>query len=330
MRTREVKAVSVREIERAVVILRGGGLVAFPTETVYGLGADALNPAAVKKIFAAKGRPESHPVIVHLADASQLARWARGIPKAALRLADVFWPGPLTLILRRAEKVPDAVTGGQDTVGLRVPAHPVAHTLLQAFGSGIAAPSANRFGRLSPTTADHVRGELGERVDMILDGGPCALGLESTIVDLSGSHPALLRPGKISVSELKKVLKTPLVLPGPTSPRAPGTMTVHYAPLTPLRLISGKALAEAAHELGSLGKRAAILTYRHAPLGGANVTWIAAPAQATAYARALYSNLRRLDQKRVDVILVEEVPPGEEWDGVRDRLEKAASPIERS
>ncbi len=312
------------EIEKAVAILRTGGLVAFPTETVYGLGADASNPAAVKKIFAAKGRPQNHPLIVHLPDASHLARWVREIPIAAHRLGERFWPGPLTLILHRAENVPDALTGGQDTVGLRVPAHPVAHALLQAFASGIAAPSANRFGRISPTTAEHVRAELGEQVDMVLDGGSCDIGIESTIVDLSGSQPTLLRPGKISASEIEEVLGRPLAQPGPLSPRAPGMLSVHYAPQTPLQVVSGKALAETVHRFSAQGKRAAVLAYHHAPIAGANIAWFAAPSHAAGYARELYANLRRLDQSKYDVILVEQVPPGEAWDAVRDRLVKAA------
>ena len=310
------------DIEKAVAILRSGGLVAFPTETVYGLGADASNPDAVKKIFAAKGRPQNHPLIVHLADASHLAHWVRDIPMAAHRLGERFWPGPLTLILHRAENVPDALTGNQDTVGLRVPGHPVAHALLQAFGSGIAAPSANRFGRISPTTAEHVRAELGERVDMLLDGGSCDIGIESTIVDLSGSQPAVLRPGKISAAEIEEVLGEPLVRPGPSSARAPGMLAVHYAPQTPLHVVSGKVLAETAYRLSAPGKRAAVLAYHHAPIADARIAWFAAPSQEAGYARELYANLRRLDQSGCDVILVEQVP--EEWDAVRDRLTKAA------
>ncbi len=183
------------EIARAVAVLRDGGLVAFPTETVYGLGADASNPAAMARIFAAKGRPADHPLIVHLASADEIGAWAASVPPLAAAFATACWPGPLTIILRRSERVPDAVTGGLDTVGLRVPSHPLALELLAAFGDGIAAPSANPFGSVSPTTADHVRTGLGDRVDLILDGGPCEVGVESTIVDLSGDEPAILRPG---------------------------------------------------------------------------------------------------------------------------------------
>jgi L-threonylcarbamoyladenylate synthase len=194
------------EIERAVALLRRGELVAFPTETVYGLGADAANPAAVARIFAAKGRPADHPLIVHLPAAEHLARWARDIPAEAEKLAAAFWPGPLTLILKRQPQVPNAVTGGQDTVGLRVPSHPLALELLRAFEGGIAAPSANRFGRISPTTAAHVREELGERVPLVLDGGACPVGIESTILDLSRGVPVLLRPGAIGPADIARVL----------------------------------------------------------------------------------------------------------------------------
>jgi L-threonylcarbamoyladenylate synthase len=194
------------DIERAVALLRAGELVAFPTETVYGLGADAANPAAVAKIFAAKGRPQDHPLIVHLDGAAQLDAWARDIPAYAFELAEAFWPGPLTLILKRQPGVPDAVTGGQDTVGLRVPGHPLALELLRAFGGGLAAPSANRFGRISPTTARHVREELGEAVAMVLDGGPCQVGIESTILDCTGGAPRILRPGMVGAPALGRVL----------------------------------------------------------------------------------------------------------------------------
>src|SRR5690348_461481 len=202
-----------RDIERAAVVLRSGGLVAFPTETVYGLGADAGNPAAVRGIFEAKGRPATHPVIVHLADAVQVANWAREVPPAARLLARKFWPGPLTLIFSRAGGVSDVVTGGQDTVALRVPSHPVAQQLLARFGGGIAAPSANRHGRVSATTAHHVRREFGAAVECVLDGGEAKIGIESTIVDVSGAAPALLRPGWITTAEIEKALGAPLAAP---------------------------------------------------------------------------------------------------------------------
>ena len=194
------------DIDRAVAVLRAGGLVAFPTETVYGLGADASNPEAVKKIYAAKGRPRDHPLIVHVADSAQVKEWAREVPDAAERLAQRYWPGPLTLILKRAAHVSDLVTGGQDTVALRVPSHPIARAMLQEFGSGVAAPSANRYGRVSATTAQHVRSEFGDVVECVLDGGASDVGIESTIVDLSGMQPALLRPGSITLQQLEETL----------------------------------------------------------------------------------------------------------------------------
>src|SRR5690349_18882777 len=214
-------------IKEAVGILRAGGLVAFPTETVYGLGADASNPEAVKKIYAAKGRPRNHPLIVHLANAAQLRDWAADVPHAAERLAQRFWPGPLTLVVKRAAHVNELVTGGQDTIALRVPSHAIAQALLGRFGGGIAAPSANRYGRVSATTAEHVRAEFGTTVDCVLAGGECDVGIESTIVDVSGADPALLRPGSITSGDIEALLGRPLGAARPGSPRAPGTLPKH-------------------------------------------------------------------------------------------------------
>jgi L-threonylcarbamoyladenylate synthase len=300
------------EIGRAVQLLRDGGLVAFPTETVYGLGADASNPKAVKKIFDAKGRPADHPVIVHLPDATHLSRWTLEISEAANTLAQRFWPGPLTLVLPRAANVSDLLTGGQNTIGLRVPAHPLALALLGEFGSGIAAPSANRFGRLSPTTAEHVRHELGDKVHLILDGGPCDVGIESTIVDLSESRPAILRPGKISSSEVELALGQKLKSASGTEIRAPGTLPSHYSPRTPLKIVDRDDLTNAA--------KVAILSFGQSD----SVTSIRAPSDAAEYARLLYANLRALDEMRCESILVERVPDGEQWAAVRDRLSRAA------
>ena len=237
-----IDAPSPAAIARAADRLRAGMLVAFPTETVYGLGADAGNPEAVRRIFAAKGRPADHPVIVHLHDAAQMADWARAVPEAAQKLAAAFWPGPLTLILPRASHVADVVTGGQDSVGLRVPSHPVARALLAAFGGGIAAPSANRFGRISPTTAQHVADDLGDAVAMILDGGACAVGIESTIVAFTGDQPVLLRPGGIGVAALSRALGRPLARRRCGAPRASGTLASHYAPRTPATLVAADML----------------------------------------------------------------------------------------
>ena len=315
------------DIPRAVQLLRQGELVALPTETVYGLGADALNPDAVAKIFAAKGRPSDHPLIVHLADAGQIMTWAREVPKDAIALARAFWPGPLTLILKKEEGVPDLVTGGQDTVGLRVPNHPVALELLRAFGSGIAAPSANRFGRISPTTAEHVRQELGERVALILDGGACAVGLESTIVDLSRGVPVILRPGAIGADEIARVLGRRPRLRGEAesaveegaTPRVSGALAAHYAPRTPLELVATDALVASARPGDAVLARCA------APAGLADgVTWVQAPADPAGYGHDLYAQLRSLDESGAARILVEAPPAAPEWAAVADRLGRAA------
>jgi L-threonylcarbamoyladenylate synthase len=305
-------------------------LVAFPTETVYGLGADASNPAAVAKIFAAKGRPQDHPVIVHLGSIELLPLWAGEIPAAAHKLAAAFWPGPLTLILKRAGGVPDSVTGGQDTVGLRIPGHPVALELLQAFAgeeggrvfSGVAAPSANKFGRISPTTAGHVRAELGDVV-AVLDGGECGVGIESTIVDLSRGRAVLLRPGPVTPAQIAAVLGAEVELPDAAAPRVAGALDSHYAPRTPLHLV---AAAELPATLAALrGKRLAVLARAAAPPGLKDVSWQTAPRAATDYAHELYASLRRLDALGFDAILVEAPPAAPEWQGVNDRLRRASS-----
>jgi len=317
--------VNDRDIDHAVAVLRAGGLVAFPTETVYGLGADAANPQAVRKIFEAKGRPATHPVIVHLADAVQLANWAREIPPAAQRLAKKFWPGPLTLILRRTATVSDLVTGGQETVAVRVPSHPVAQQLLARFGGGIAAPSANRHGRVSATTAAHVRLEFGAVVDRVLDGGEAQVGIESAIVDLSGGSPALLRPGSITAAEIEAVLGVSLAAPAGDAPRAPGTLAAHYAPQTRLMLTEGNLALELAANLTRQGKRVAVLALSaHRPvLQG--LEWIAAPRDAAGYAHELYASLRRLDESGCDAILVEKPPQTPAWAAINDRLARAAT-----
>jgi L-threonylcarbamoyladenylate synthase len=312
------------DIQRAVALLRQGELVALPTETVYGLGADALNPEAVAKIFAAKGRPSDHPLIVHLPDAEQLTLWARDIPREAIALARAFWPGPLTLILKKEEGVPDIVTGGQDTVGLRVPNHPVALALLRAFGSGVAAPSANRFGRISPTTAGHVRQELGDRVPLILDGGPCEVGLESTILDLSRDVPVILRPGAIGVDDIARVIGRRPRLPGEmeemtAAPRVSGALAAHYAPRTPLELVDSASLSSRL----LAGDVVLARTAQPADLP-AGVQWVPAPADAAGFAHDLYARLRALDEAGCTRILVEAPPVTPEWAAVADRLGRAA------
>jgi L-threonylcarbamoyladenylate synthase len=317
--------VSDREMDHAVSVLRAGGLVAFPTETVYGLGADASNPDAVRKVFDAKGRPHDHPLIVHVADAVQLANWAREIPDAAHVLAKKFWPGPLTVILKRAAGVSDFVTGGQDTIALRVPSHAIAQALLRKFGGGIAAPSANRFGRVSATTAEHVRSEFGTAVDCVLDGGAADVGIESTIVDLSGVQAALLRPGAIAAPQLEAALGRPVAPPDVNSPRAPGTLARHYAPRAPLVVLEADLLLELAASLARQGKRVAVLARSATRPPQANMHWIAAPDDATAYAHDLYANMRRLDESGCDSILVEAPPIEPEWTAIRDRVTRAAA-----
>lgn len=297
------------EIQRAAQLLRAGELVAVPTETVYGLAADASNPVAVAKIFAAKGRPADHPLIVHLPDVSHLERWAIDIPAVARTLAAAFWPGPLTLILKRAPGVPDAVTGGQDTVGLRVPNHPLTLQLLREFDGGLAAPSANLFGRVSPTTAAHVREELGARVAMVLDGGPCQVGIESTILDLSGGEPRILRPGMVDAAALAAVLGTLPTYGGAAAPRVSGSLEAHYAPRTPLRLLPASELATAQASAIAAGQRALLLDLGDDP---------------TPAAHELYASLRRLDAEGADLILVAQPPSDDAWRGIADRLRRAA------
>ena len=307
--------------------LRAGELVAFPTETVYGLGADADNPAAVRRIYAAKGRPSGHPLIVHLPNAEHLEHWARDVPAAARALAAAFWPGPLTLILPRAPRVNDAVTGGQTSVGLRVPSHPVARALLDAFaaqgGRGIAAPSANRFGHVSATTAQHVADDFGDSVSLILDGGATDVGIESTIVALTTAQPVLLRPGAIDADAIARVLGSPLRLPGANAPRASGTLASHYAPKTRARLVADHALLPEIDQHLSRDESVAVLArlaQRPADFDGG---WITAPVDSEGYARVLYAALRELDGARADTLLIEDVPDTVDWQAVRDRLTRA-------
>lgn len=315
-------------IARAVALLRAGELVALPTETVYGLGADALNPAAVARIFAAKGRPADHPLIVHLPDAEALPRWAARIPKEAIALARAFWPGPLTLILPRSDEVPDLVTGGQDTVGLRVPNHPVALQLLRAFGSGIAAPSANRFGRISPTTARHVQEELGDRVALVLDGGPCQVGIESTILDLSRDVPEILRPGAITPEAIAAVIgRQPTVRAqgGAQAPRVSGSLEAHYAPRTPLRIVQSARLRDVLNMRRHAGGRCAVIAHTQPPLAGEPHPWRLLPANPAGYAHQLYAALREADAAGTDLIVLEAPPATAEWAAINDRLRRAAA-----
>jgi L-threonylcarbamoyladenylate synthase len=309
-------------VARAVELLRAGEVVAFPTETVYGLGADASSADAVAKIFALKGRPETHPVIVHLADAGTLDAWAREIPAGARKLATAFWPGPLTLILKRAEGVLDAVTGGQDTVGVRIPSHPVAQQLLAAFGGGIAAPSANKFGRVSPTSAMHVFSDFVHAVPLVLDGGACTVGIESTIVDFSGEHPRLLRPGGVPAAAIEEVLGEPLAAPDDAAPRAPGSHATHYAPRAQVKLVRRVEMLEtlSSHKGRRIGALALEVSVPRLNQGLQRVV----PVVAAQYAHELYGALRALDAQNVDVILVEAPPKTPAWQAINDRLARAA------
>ncbi|WP_372716953.1 L-threonylcarbamoyladenylate synthase [Immundisolibacter sp.] len=312
-----------RSIARAVALLRAGKVVALPTETVYGLGADALNPIAVARIFALKGRPVDHPLIVHLPPDTPLQDWAADVPAAAHALAQAFWPGPLTLILARGPRVPKTVTGGQDTVALRVPDHPVALALLRAFGSGIAAPSANRFGHISPTTAAHVEAEFGDAISLILDGGPCQIGIESTIVDLSRGAPVVLRPGAITPQDISRLLGETTHLPGGTEPRTPGQLQRHYAPQTPAELIDCAALPARLAQLASQGLAVGVLAIGHGPAD----TGIALPNEPADYGRGLYAALRALDAQGHAHLLIEAPPQDEPWQAVNDRLRRAVTTV---
>jgi L-threonylcarbamoyladenylate synthase len=306
---------------QAATVWRTGGLVAFPTETVYGLGADAANTAAVERIFAAKGRPRSHPLIVHIADIADIEGWVAAFPEPAERLAAALWPGPLTLVLPRGPRVSLAVTGGQPTVAIRVPRHPVALALLRRFGGGVAAPSANRFGRVSPTRADHVARDFAEIEELlIIDGGPCAVGVESTIVDLSGPTPRVLRLGGVPVERIAAVLDTPPeVLQAPLAaptPRVPGTLQRHYAPDTPTRLVRAG---------DPLPPSAAVLAMRPLPATHRG-PWRRLPDNPEGAATALYAMLRELDAAGAPVLMLEMVPDGPDWAVVADRLRRAAVP----
>ncbi|UCV12324.1 threonylcarbamoyl-AMP synthase [Dechloromonas denitrificans] len=320
------------DFERAVALLQGGELVGLPTETVYGLGADAANPAAVAKIFAAKGRPADHPLIVHLAGHDAVDHWAEQVPAVAWELMETFWPGPLTLILKKQAWVPDAVTGGQDTVGLRVPGHPVALELLRRFAAvaglhaGIAAPSANRFGRISPTSAAHVAEELGDRIPLILDGGPCKVGIESTIVDCSRGEPVVLRPGHISPEHLQAVLgRCPNIETASGAPRVSGSLAAHYAPQTPMRLVAGERLLDFLNAQRHKGDTCGVISHSQPPQAGMPHPWRMLPADPVGYAHDLYAALRDMDHANVSLIAVEALPASPDWAAVSDRLRRAVA-----
>lgn len=339
------------EIVQAARLLEAGELVGLPTETVYGLAADADNPQAVAKIYAAKGRPSDHPVIIHLHRNADPMRWAAALPDAARKLIDAFWPGPLTLVLPRRAGVAEACAGGQDTIALRSPDHPVAQAVLAIFKNGqggLAAPSANRFGRISPTTAAHVREELGDAVALVLDGGPCAVGVESTIVDCSRlpatGMPRILRPGGVDAAAIAAVLDcapdqllqapasakahrpqgdAEAALPGDEAdtPRVPGALASHYAPTTPLRLRDAREIDADWPEAGRVG----VLAARSAPPGNAQGAWLRLPDDAAGYAHGLYAALRELDASGLAEIWAELPPDGPAWAAARDRLRRASA-----
>ncbi|WP_436960163.1 L-threonylcarbamoyladenylate synthase [Streptomyces sp. SudanB182_2057] len=315
------------DIEKAAEVLRAGGLVALPTETVYGLGANAEDPAAVSRIFQVKGRPPTHPLIVHIGGAEHLDEWVEEVPATARLLAEHFWPGPLTLVLRRGRRVPLEATGGLETVAVRVPDHPVALALLDAFGGGVTAPSANRFGSVSPTTAHHVRAELGEAIDFVLDGGACEVGVESTIVDATGEIPTILRPGGVTREELEAVLGHPVAVPTTSNVRVPGQHPSHYAPRARVVLVEPEQVVAEAEQAQELGHRVGVLL--PPSLAGASVkTHVveAVPDSMAAYARGLYGLLRDLDQRGCDLIVAS--LPTEEGLGlaIANRLRRAAGP----
>lgn len=309
-------------IEHALALLRRGEVIGMPTETVYGLAADARNEQAIRRVFELKGRPAQHPVIVHLGDTSQLPEWAIAIPPAALLLAEAFWPGPLTLVLNKHPNVSPLVTGGQPSVAIRVPAHPVAQRLLQAFGGGLVAPSANRYGHVSPTAAEHVRDEFGDGVPLVLEGGPCEVGIESTIVDLRGAQARVLRPGRIQPAQLSKALGS-VVASGKAadSPRVSGDRTRHYAPRTPATLLPTGQLRSQLAAWQAAGLRVHTLALGALPEGACG---LALNADPEAYARDLYAALRQLDRAGADRIAIEQPPDDPTWEAVRDRLKRAA------
>jgi L-threonylcarbamoyladenylate synthase len=331
-------------IDQAVDVLLSGHLVAFPTETVYGLGADAENPEAVERIYQAKGRPSNHPVIVHVAPEADLSYWVAALPWQAQRLIDQFWPGPLTLILKRAAHIPQQVSGGQDSIGLRCPSHPIAIELLRAFArgkpsgqGGIAAPSANKFGHVSPTHASHVREEFPEQLAEgmpVLEGGASEVGIESTIIDLSrvdsGLGPVLLRPGFISAEQIEDVLGQAVLEPDGEAPRVSGALKSHYAPNTPLALASMAELTLLAQQLSphDFSQRIALVAHSkpvNSMTENPQVDWIAASTDPVIYAHDLYMQLRALDKGGYARIVFEQVPDTPKWLAVRDRLSRAAA-----
>lgn len=317
-------------LEDAVTALAAGDVIGLPTETVYGLAADAGNRAAVAKIYRIKGRPADHPLIVHVIDAVQARKWAQWT-STAQRLADAFWPGPLTVVLRRRPEAPPWACAGHATIALRCPGHPVAREVLTGLLrhgiSGIAAPSANRFGRVSPTRAAHVRADLGAEVPIVLDGGDAAIGIESTIVDLSRGRPYLLRPGHIGAQALAALLGEPVATADDEAPKVPGSLASHYAPIKPLRLVPPAQLDAAVERAMSGGTRVAVWSVeRPRAAGSESINWLARPVSADDVERELYRVMRELDAGSEDLILIESPPHDDAWVAVNDRLQRAAAP----
>ena len=328
------------DIAHAAQRMLDGELAAFPTETVYGLGADAENPQAVAKIYAAKGRPSNHPVIVHIAPQGDVSYWAADVPPEARLLIDAFWPGPLTLILKRAPHIVDAVSGGQDSIGIRCPSHPVAQALLAAFAAGkpngqggVAAPSANKFGQVSPTRAEHVRSEFPDEVAAgmpVLEGGASEVGIESTILDLSrldrGAGPVLLRPGHVSAAQIEAVLGVQVLAPDAAAPRASGTLKAHYAPRTPLELAGDERMQDVLEGRNLPAGKVVVVAYGPKPsTADARVQWQPVPADPARYAQALYGLLRDLDGQGYARIIVQAPPATDDWHAVNDRIGRAAA-----
>lgn len=320
-----------QQILQAASILQAGGTVAFPTETVYGLGADITCPEAIQKVYAIKQRPTDHPLIVHIADPAHLEHWAQDIPETAWQLAQKFWPGPLTLILKRSKHVPKSVTGGQDTVGIRIPNHPIALALLKQLGpdKALVAPSANRFGRISPTIAAHVKCELGQAPDMILDGGACTVGLESTIISFTDQNVTILRPGGIAIDALEKTLNTAVTLNdhNPTI-RTPGSHASHYAPGTPLKIYETEQIQQHINQAQEQGKSIAVITWSISDKifsqSDRKQSHIIMSSDPTEYGTQLYATLHQLDEKALDCIIVEAPPEDSAWLAISNRLHRAS------
>ena len=322
----------------ALRILRSGGLVAFPTETVYGLGADATNPDAIQRIFAAKGRPSTNPLIVHVADAQVAKRYITHWPPEAEQLAGKFWPGPLTLVLPRSDAIASAVSAGRETVGVRAPNHPLALELLRAFDGPVAAPSANRSNRISPTTAEHVRSDLGDAVDLILDGGPCEVGIESTVLDLTTQSPTILRPGAVTRKQIEAVIGRVELFSGAVeardSAKSPGQHRVHYAPSTPAIRFEFGDTRPVAQRLAALPAASAVFlvfegsaSFSDLRSADAAAHFTFMPTDPTEYARELYASLRCLDVMGAQCIFIEMPPSDSKWDAIRDRLIRATRPL---